>query len=447
MKKDKIKILAWGDYCCSTGFATVMSNIMMELEATGRYEIDVIAINYSGDPYNKERFPGNVWPAMPGVMAGAGSYGDVYGRQRVLDRIGTGEYDVLFMVNDTFIVQEFYKQIQETKEAVEKLVGKTFRTVHYFPIDAPPKPDWAELVAQMDFPVAYTNYARDEIAKYQPQLKEMPVIYHGTNLKDFFPITDKKEIAAFRNHFFKGKADDRFLITNVNRNQSRKDTVRNLMVLQELKNRGLNPYMYLHMQHSDAGGNILVMAEQFGLNVEEDFGVPNPAIFSANQGLPIEAVNWIYNASDAVFTPTLGEGWGLSLTEAMATKTPIIAPANTSINEILADGRGILIPCGDTPSNWIVKEMDNERMRPLMNVMAAADAIEKLMKGEELSDLQAAWEWVQKLSWGAIAKQWVPIIDAAAAETKSFVPAVQDSEFMSRAQRRKFERDQKKKGK
>jgi len=48
---ERIKILGWFDYACATGFANVSSNIMRELEKTGRYEIDVIGINYDGSPY------------------------------------------------------------------------------------------------------------------------------------------------------------------------------------------------------------------------------------------------------------------------------------------------------------------------------------------------------------------------------------------------------------
>ena len=85
----KVKILALGDYCCSTGFATVMSNIMMNLEDTGRYDIDVVGINFDGNPdYNHDRFPGKVWPAV-NVLRG-GPYGDPYGRQQFLDLLHTG---------------------------------------------------------------------------------------------------------------------------------------------------------------------------------------------------------------------------------------------------------------------------------------------------------------------------------------------------------------------
>src|SRR6185437_13411207 len=93
----KLRVLAWGDYCCNTGFGTVMSNI----EATGEFEIDIVGINYDGDPYDHDFWKGTVYPAMRGSIQ-QGAYADVFGRQRVLDLLGTNDYDVLFMVQDTF---------------------------------------------------------------------------------------------------------------------------------------------------------------------------------------------------------------------------------------------------------------------------------------------------------------------------------------------------------
>lgn len=443
----KIKILAWGDYCCSTGFATVLGNIMRELHKTGMYEIDVLAINYSGDPYDTHKWPGRVWPAMPGIMAGAPEYADVYGRQRLLDLMGSGDYDVVFMLQDTFIIHGMMSQILRTQEELRKHPKlKSFKTVYYYPIDATPKEKWiTDVVKNMDFPVAYTEYAKRETLKFAPELAEkLAVMYHGTNLKHFFPVADKTEISKFRKEYFQGNADDKFLIVNVNRNQPRKDTARNLLVLKELLNRGRKVAMYMHMQYEDVGGNIFSMAAQLGLTDSNDFFVPSPKIFTANQGMPVETVNMIYNAADCVFTPTLGEGWGLSVTEAMATKTPVVAPANTSLNEMLADNRGMLVPSGNNPSMFTVQVNDNERIRPIMDVTAAADAIEAVMDGNG-PDIEGAYKWATALSWERLCQDWIKIINRAAnaSKTENSQPVI--NQFMTRADRRRLERETKNK--
>lgn len=446
---EKVNLLLYGDYCCGTGFAQVLGNIARELHATGKYNIDVIAINYSGDPIDAEKWPGNVYPAMPGGMMNAGAYGDVYGRQRLLDLMGSGKYDVVFMLQDTFVIEPIMPEIKTTQDALIEHGHKVFKTVWYYPVDAQLKKEWVQTVAGADFPVVYTEYGKAETLKHMPELEDrLRVIYHGNNPNHFFPIQDKEDVKAFRHQYFNGQADDRFLIVNINRNQPRKDIARSLMILKELWDRGRRPLLYLHMQYEDAGGNIFTIANQLGLGKEYEFFLPSPKIFNANQGMPLEDVNRIYNAADLVLSTTLGEGWGLSMTEAMATKTPVVAPDNTSFTEMGALNRVKLIPSGADPSMWIVKEMDNERVRPLMDVKAAADAIEKIMDGQEKPNIEAAFQWVSNLNWSNICKQWIAVVDEAAmAAAKENYELDQKrgpgGQFMNRAQRRKLERQKK----
>jgi glycosyltransferase involved in cell wall biosynthesis len=439
MTSDKIKVLALMDYGCSTGFGQVASNIMGRLDKTGKYDITVIGINY--DPVNAldpDRWPGRVIPAISLESMNAP---DVYGRQKFLNELGKGIYDLVFTIQDSFIIQTIVPQIIETFNGLPK----KFATIMYFPIDASPKRDWvSECLAHIDFPVPYTNYAREEVLKLMPELddKLWKPIYHGTNLKDFYYIKDRAAVEAFKKDYFKGVANGKFLITNVNRNQPRKDIIRSLMVLAELKKRGHKDFLLnLHMQHEDVGGNILVMADHFGLKLSEDYCMPHPATFNANQGLPLEAINLMYNASDAVLTTTLGEGWGLSITEAMATRTPVVAPGNTSINEILAANRGYLIPSGARMSDWFsLGQSDNERLRPLMDVNVAADALEKIKAGE-LPDIDAAEKWAKQYSWDAVCQDWQDVFTAAYKRSQEF-----DSAQLNRQQRRAAERKNKKVG-
>lgn len=429
-----IKVLALGDYCCSTGFSTVMSNIMRQLHATGKYDIDVVGINYDGNPYDTDKFPGKVYPALSIANM---HLNDPYGRQKALDLLGAGDYDIFFMVNDTFIAQTFINEVNETKVALQK----KFSTILYFPVDCQPKEEWiTKCVGLIDFPVVYTDYGRRITCDLDPSVaSRLKVLYHGTNTKEFFPIEDGEAVANFRYNYFAGKADGKFLITNVNRNQVRKDPMRNFMVLNELRSRGReNAVLYLHMAHDDAGGNLLIMADHFNFKLQEDFILPSPRVFTVNRGIPVEALNLIYNASDALLSTTLGEGWGLSITEAMATKLPIVAPNNTSLTEILDNNRGYLAASGNTPSLWnTLGAGDLERLRPLLDVESAADQIERIMDGE-LPDLEGAYEWAVNLSWDNICKEWEQIFDQAALNAQAMTN--QGIASLNRKQRRKAKR-------
>jgi len=334
---------------------------------------------------------------------GQGKYNDVYGRQKFLDMMGAGEYDLIWILQDTFIVMTMIEAIIETQIKHHH----PFKTILYFPIDAAPVDDWVkECVSKIDYPVAYTQYAYNECVKIDSKLKDkLRIIYHGTNTDDFYPMgSGPADMAVFRHAAFRGEADGKFLITNINRNQRRKDLARSFMVLKEMRDRGhKDTILYMHAAVNDVGGHLIEQGKNFGFTLNKEYMLPEN--FNVQHGLPIFTLNQIYNSSDCLLTTTLGEGWGLSVTEAFATKTPVVAPDNTSLSEICADGRAHLVKSGENSSMWMIKDQDNDRLRPLMDVGDAADKIEMIMQGK-LPDVEGAYEWAQKHDWKEIVKQW-----------------------------------------
>jgi len=425
---NKIRVLAWGDYACGTGFGTVMKNIMGEIYKTGQYEIDVVGVNYDGGPYDTKLWPGRLWPAISALRT-QGPYGDVFGRQVFLDLLAQQDYDLVFIVQDTFIVLPIVPQILE----LQRNKPNSFKTIYYYPFDCAPREEWVtQCVANFDYPVAYTEYAKNESRNFIGAFADKQhVIYHGTNTKNFYPLKPEQREEARRSIF--PHMQDRFIITNVNRNQGRKDISRSLMVLKELRNRGLDkPFLYMHMQETDFGGSVMQMARSIGLDPTKDFALPDPKQFGAHSGFPIEFLNGIYNASDAYLTTTHGEGWGLSITEAMAVKLPVIAPDNTSVPEILGHDRGWRINSGHTPTHWVIKDNDNERMRPLMDVEQTADTIEYIMNNPDEAARRAdkAYEWIQKTTWADVCKQWKDLFEEAKAsldKKRNFLSALNQS--------------------
>ncbi|MDL2342330.1 MAG: glycosyltransferase family 4 protein [Patescibacteria group bacterium] len=413
-----IKLLGWFDYACQTGFAQVSRNVLSNLHDTGDFKIDVVGINYDGDPYDMDKWVGRVYPAMRGRML-RGSYADVFGRQRVLDLLAENDYDVLFMIQDTFVTKDFIDPVVETC----KVTGT--KIVYYFPIDSQPHPSWVtDVVSKVHYPITYTQYAKSQCLRYDPSLADrLEVIYHGTNTSEYFYSSE--DPTAFRKLYFKDNAD-KFIIMNLNRNQPRKDILRSLLIQKQLLECGENTFLYLHMDGNDVGGDVDQWAEQLGLMYGEHYAFPT----NFGEGVSTELVNQLYNSVDCLLTTTHGEGWGLSLTEAMATKLPIVAPDNTSISEILGSNRGYLIPSGETNNDWYTQgDGDNNRLRPLMNVDAACNAIQQLVDGQK-PDVEAAYLWAISQDWATITKQFERIIrKAVAPQAPAFTP--------NRQQRRK----------
>lgn len=405
-KPDKIKLLYMGDYVCNTGFGTVSRNIINSLVKTGDYEVDVLGINYNGDPYDHEEWPGNVYPAMPGGMMRP-PYNDVYGRQRLIDLIALNNYDAVMILQDTFVIKECAQALSEAREHTKTSV------VFYYPVDSTLDESWVKGVVDMvDFPVVYTQFGAQATLDISPQIKDrLSVIYHGTNIEDFHYIEDRETVKAFRHEYFQGNTDDRFLIMNIARNQIRKDILHSLLTIMELRKTQPKALLYLHMSETDQGGSIDAYAAQLGLKPGVDYIVPS----AFNKGLPVDQMNMLYNMADALLVTAHGEGWGLPLTEAFATKTPVIAPKNTSMVEIGAQNRAMLIDCNDYTTYSMA---DNCRVRPVIDYRQAAFALDGLIKGELSPDVEAAYAWAHAFTWEKVVEGWDQILRKAAELTR-----------------------------
>jgi len=400
IRSKKIKVLAYCDSpTCATGFGTVSRNIFEALQRTGRYEIDILGINYWGDPHG---FPYRIWPT------GINNDKDPYGRKKVAAMIPNMEYDILFFLQDSFILDFLPVLLPRLQGA-----GKKFKSICYYPIDGPPKEDWIKNVMQADFPVVYTKYGEEQSKTIHKDCKEMSIIPHGVNINDF-KVLPEEEVKNFKKMYF-GKHADKFIVTNLNRNQHRKDIPRTIAAFKEFRKKVPNSILYLHMAAQDQGWNLLEVIKTFGFTTTDD--IIFPANFGPNQGYPREIVNMLYNASDLVVSTALGEGWGLSWVEAMATKTPVLMPNNTAITENITEDKGYTCDSGTNPSLFTVLPHDNEISRPLVDVEDMAKKMVHIYEnyGEALIKADKAYEWVKnELNWqGNVGKQWVSLFDKA----------------------------------
>jgi glycosyltransferase involved in cell wall biosynthesis len=394
----KIKVLAYADSPTSaTGFSTVSRNIFEALYKTGRYEIDILGINYWGDPHN---FPYKIWPA------GINNDRDPYGRKKVANMIQQMEYDILFFLQDTFILDFMPPLISKLKDS-----GKKFKSIVYYPIDGFPKEQWIKNVSCADYMVAYTKFGADLSKLVYSGCKDPLVIPHGANVSDYKPLP-KEDIAKFRKMYF-GHHHDKFIVTNINRNQHRKDIPRTIMAFKEFRKKVPDSILYLHMAPKDQGWNLLETIKSFGFTMNND--VVFPENFGPNQGYPREVVNLIYNSSDLVVSTSLGEGWGLSWVEAMSTKTPILMPNNTSMKEHITDEIGYTCKSGGHPSLYTVLPHDNEVIRPLVDV---EDMVNKMVHiynnyDEALGKAEKAYKMIHdKFNWqGAVGDQWIELFN------------------------------------
>ena len=408
----KRKIIFYGDSpTCATGFGQVSRNILPALHQSGKYDIDILGINYWGDPHE---YPFKIWP-----MAVNGQR-DPYGRQRLQQHLLDPklDFDILFFLQDTFIMDFLPAMLVNLNKA-----GKRFKSVYYYPIDGVPKSAWIDTVSAVDFPVTYSKFGYEQSTNVNPELKDkLQIIPHGVNPKVFFPAPPE-QARQFREQFF-GSVADKFIITNVNRNQQRKDIPATICAFKEFKKLRPESILYLHMMPHDQGWNLPEVIKAFGLDITKD--VIMPQNFTAAVGFPLEVLNLIYNASDCVISTTIGEGWGLSWIEAMATKTPVIFPQNTCLGEYITEETGFPYPSGGDPDHITVLPNDNEVPRPTSHV---GELIKRLIevhdnREEAARRAETAYNMVHSnLVWDKhINSQWVKLFDEVAAASMTIAP-------------------------
>jgi glycosyltransferase involved in cell wall biosynthesis len=398
----KIKVLAYCDSpTCATGFGTVSRNIFEGLYKTGRYEIDLLGINYWGDPHP---FPYRIWPT------GTNAERDPYGRKKICAMIPQMKFDLLFFLQDSFIM-DF---LPELHNFLAKQ-GRKFRSICYYPVDGTPKEQWIKNVCSCDNVYTYTQFGKAESEKawVGAITKEIGVVPHGVNVGDY-NVLPRDQVAEFRKKYF-GAHANKFIFMNLNRNQIRKDIPRTIRAFVEFRKQVPDSLLYLHMMQNDQGWDLPEVCKFYGLSISKD--VIFPENFGANQGYPRQVVNMLYNAVDCVISTAVGEGWGLSWIEAMATKTPVIMPANTAITENITEERGFVAKSGIDPNLYTVLPHDNEVPRPLTDVN---DMVEKMIfvcnnYDEALRRAENAYKWVTTdLNWqGDVAKRWVEVFDNA----------------------------------
>ena len=81
-------------------------------------------------------------------------------------------------------------------------------------------------------------------------------------------------------------------------------------------------------------------------------------------------INILYNIADVNLTTSVGEGCGLSLLEASATKTTSIAPNNSAMPEQLGGSGHLIRNCG-----FVSPAHDNGFLRPVPHIPSIVDAL------------------------------------------------------------------------
>lgn len=410
VKPVKRKLLVWSDAAtATTGFGVVSKHILHALQNTGKYDIDQLAINMFDDFPDKDKYPYSMFPARVGDPK------DPYGNQMFLDCLMRKPYDLVFIINDTFVVEGVAQRLSELRSAKRSKGHPDFKLVYYYPVDCRFMPAGQSMVKMADKPVAYTHFAHQSTQKLLPSV-DPAVIYHGTDIKNFHPVSEADRTFA-RKRFLGVTDPETFVVVNVNRNNIRKDLARSVLAFKEFRKQVPNSVMYMHTKIIDSPGhgqqiNLGVCIEELGLSMSKD--VIFPQQLHPARGFPVDVLNLLMNCGDMYLSTTLGEGWGLTITEAMAAGVPVVVPNNTSIPELVGkDGeRGYVYPCKEQIY------VDNSgyryqgRMEDIVDAMMRCYTDWKENKERRKEIIGRATEFTHTYSWENVCKEWVSLLES-----------------------------------
>ena len=192
--------------------------------------------------------------------------------------------------------------------------------------------------------------AKGKIIEYVP---------HGLNENIYKPVPEE-EYKDFYTSIFKEEKKDFVLFFN-SRNIRRKQIPDTLMAFRHFLDS-------LPKEKADKCAFILhtEVVSEHGTDLEEVRKVlfkdyPEAVLFSTTK-LEAKHLNYLYNIADAQILLTSNEGWGLTLTEAILSGTPIIANVTGGMQDQMrfTDENGDwFVPSSDVPSNHTGKYKDH----------------------------------------------------------------------------------------
>jgi glycosyltransferase involved in cell wall biosynthesis len=396
VEEDVSKVLWIGDAGCHTGFARVTHAIGERLVSDYGHDVHVLATNYDGgDPWDT-----NLKLHVPTTK----DRNDIFGQSRFLELLAKIEPDVVVILNDPNIILDL---LGRNKHDPQMVLIRYRPLLTYIPIDGTNHPpEWAPALHKFTKVVAMSAHGQRELGE------GTELVYHGVDTDRFYPVSKDRPLTLSNGKVIASKTDAKrafgfdpqdFLVLRVDKNSGRKDYPASWKALVPFMHRNSNVKVHFHCEDRKPGNGIDMQA-LFSRDPETHsrFHMPNPQSFDSFRGWSEEDLVALYNAADVFVSTSRGEGFGLTIGEAMACGVPVVAQNVSAIPEVVGDGGILIDPVGEitTPSgkdNW------------LADVPAFTAALQRLYQSRGLRrDLgQKAREHVVKsFSWDVAAQQF-----------------------------------------
>lgn len=405
-------VLWIGDAGSHTGFGRVTREIAGGLAERG-HDVSVLGLNYSGD-YDPELLGLKVYRAN---LYGAD---DVFGAKRVKEMVERVKPEVTVLLHDPAAVWQyiFGNPFDQEQSLMRNPV------LAYCPVDGYDYPrDWTDILPRAVNFVAMSRFG-------QQAFRPSGIVRHGINPDEFWPIdeehplylADGGEITSKREaKIALGMDPARFLILRVDTNSGRKDYAATIKAVAPIleKNRDVGLHLHAATDPKMPGVNIPYLLNRYDLLEGQ---VTSSTLPNSTTGWSQEKLLTLYNAADLFVSTSRGEGFGLTLAEALACGVPVVAQRCSAIPETVGPG-GVLIE----PKGRITVPAGQDLCLP--NIPTFTETIEQLIEQEQWRiDLGAAGRKhvTESFSWTEAVDRFHDFIEAAASRWRQSQEASPD---------------------
>lgn len=261
--------------------------------------------------------------------------------------------------------------------------GRSFPLFMITPVEAPPLcKSWANFLKSLDGVFVISRFGVDECLKRGvDHVRYLPI---GVDRSIWRRRTEEDRIRA-RNFF--GWDRKEFIWLTVGYNQVRKNLWAGLKSFSEfLKSHPKSRYVMVTRVDSPYGWILEDLAEDFGI-------YRNVSFFES--GLDVLTLRALYDAADVFVLPSMAEGLGLPLLEAMAVGVPCVGTNCTGISELLSNGRGYLVDV-----DYVFGDPFGNRNSYLVSIDDLVGKVEKVFNHDGVSEvIERGSKFVDSLRW------------------------------------------------
>lgn len=340
-----LRVLLLGDAGAETGFARANHGLGERLVRNHGHDVHVLAVNWRGDHPDT---PLKLY--LPTQI----EQRDLLGRTRIIEMLGKVEPDVVWITNDPFVILSL---LFKNPHDPERILLRYRPLVTYQPRDGTNPPRTWDGLREIKTPngtfpvsrqVAMTRFG-------QEQMPDSELVSHGVDPDIFYPASRQRPIVRSDGSKITTKREakesfgyppDSFLVLRVDRNSWRKDFASTIKAMVPVILKHDDVFLHLHCAAQDdlAGGvSILPFLSRFDLPPGR-VRLPDPEGHNTFTGWAISDLAALYNAADVFITNSMGEGWGLTIGEALASGVPVVAQKLSSIPEVVGPGGMLLDP-------------------------------------------------------------------------------------------------------